>query len=47
MKYLVAICWIVTIPMAIFKISYDVAYDFIEFKVGESFKLHNIYGTKK
>jgi hypothetical protein len=38
MKYLVALCWVVTIPVAILIISYKVAYDYIEFKVGEGFK---------
>ena len=38
MKYIVAICWIVTMPMAIFKLSYDSAYAYVEFKFGESFK---------
>jgi hypothetical protein len=38
MKYLVALCWVITIPMAIFKLSYDSAYAYVEFKVGESFK---------
>ena len=38
MKYLVAIFWVITIPMAIFKISYESAYAYVEFKAGEIFK---------
>jgi hypothetical protein len=35
MKYLVAVCWIVTIPIAIVVLSYKSAYYHVEHMVGE------------
>jgi hypothetical protein len=35
MKFIVAIFWIITMPLAMFKVSYDCAVAWIEFKVEE------------
>lgn len=35
MKYLVSICWVVTFPMAILKLSYEIAYAYVEYKVSK------------
>lgn len=40
MKLIISLCWIVTMPIAILKVSYDIALAYIEFRVDESFKKH-------
>ena len=37
MKWIIALCWFITMPLAILKVSYVIALSFIEVKAEESF----------
>ena len=41
MKWIIALCWFITMPIAILKVSYDIALDFVKVKTEESFEEKN------
>lgn len=38
MKWIITLCWFITMPIAILKVSYEIALAFVEVKAEKSFK---------